>query len=308
MAYNFSTARLYFQRILAPEAEKTVEGSRLKTICFDKTGTLTQNKMQVASVYRFKSAAAVEEVTTRVNEFQPIANLFASCNSVELIGREAKGDEIDLRLFEYVSSRLQESHSAGVVREVRVHGRTLEVLKINQYESQFQSMSVLVRDPQGGRHTVFAKGSPEMIHNYSLLKLKGFEDFVKKLSFGGFRSIGFSCKEVSEAEAQRLMAAGREDFLRETEMLGVVTFVNKLKEDAASTIAALNAADISTKIITGDNIFLGVQTAFATGMITPDKRVIVVEGSKYDRKTGATELLELTRNPAGEISERRIKV
>lgn len=70
-------------------------------------------------------------------------------------------------------------------------------------------------------------------------------------------------------------------------MLGVVTFINQLKNDAVSTITTLMNAEITTKIITGDNIFLGIQTAFATGMIPRDKPVIVVEGSKYDRNTGA---------------------
>lgn len=36
----------------------------------------------------------------------------------------------------------------------------LEVLRINQFESKFQSMSVLVRDAINGRHFIFAKGSP----------------------------------------------------------------------------------------------------------------------------------------------------
>ena len=74
-----------------------------------------------------------------------LSDLFACCNSVVLIGREVKGDEVGLRLFEYVSARLQDSQDSGVVRELKVHGRTLQILRINQYESQFQSMSVLVR-------------------------------------------------------------------------------------------------------------------------------------------------------------------
>jgi hypothetical protein len=64
-----------------------------------------------------------------------VADLFASCNSVETINREVRGDEIDLRLFQYTSSRLQDTQTANVLREVKVHGRTLEVMKINQYES-----------------------------------------------------------------------------------------------------------------------------------------------------------------------------
>ena len=42
-----------------------------------------------------------------------------------MIAKEAKGDEIDLRLFEYVGARIQESKSEEVVRELKVHGRTL---------------------------------------------------------------------------------------------------------------------------------------------------------------------------------------
>ena len=45
LAYSFCLRRLRKQGISGTQAEKTVEGSRLKTICFDKTGTLTQNKM-----------------------------------------------------------------------------------------------------------------------------------------------------------------------------------------------------------------------------------------------------------------------
>lgn len=66
----------------------------------------------------------------------------------------------------------------------------------------------------------------------------------------------------------------------------MVTFINQLKHDAVQTISTLGEAEIITKIITGDNIFLGVQTAFMTGMIPGDKKVIVVEGSKYNPSSG----------------------
>jgi P-type E1-E2 ATPase len=89
----------------------------------------------------------------------------------------------------------------------------------------------------------------------------------------------------------------------DTKLLGVVTFVNKLKDDSFSTIQTLASAGISTKIITGDNIYLGIQTAFATGMIANEKKVIVVEGSKYDKTTNKLISIELTRNQDGTFSE-----
>ena len=67
-------------------------------------------------------------------------------------------------------------------------------------------------------------------------------------------------------------------------------------------------ADINTKIITGDNIFLGVQTAFSTGIINPSKTVIVVEGSNYNTITGGAEVLELSHNESGGIMEERRQI
>ena len=44
---------------------------------------------------------------------------------------------------------------------------SLDVIKINQYESKFQSMSVLVRDNSDKKIYAFCKGSPELILSYS---------------------------------------------------------------------------------------------------------------------------------------------
>lgn len=80
-----------------------------------------------------------------------------------------------------------------------------------------------------------------------------------------------------------------------------MTFVNLLKEDAQSTIEALTESEINTKIITGDNIFLGVQTALMTGMISTGFKVVVLEGAKF--RGQSVEVTELARLPSGEITE-----
>jgi len=73
----------------------------------------------------------------------------------------------------------------------------------------------------------------------------------------------------------------------------VVTFVNLLKDDAKSTITTLTEAEINTKIITGDNIFLGIQTAIFTGMIEQNDKVIVIEGRNYDSLSNSCDVIEL---------------
>jgi cation-transporting ATPase 13A3/4/5 len=302
LAYSFCLVRLSKQNVIGTQAEKTVESSRMKTICFDKTGTLTLNKMEISNVFSFLSGET-REVTSEMEDNELISILFASCNSVELINAEVKGDEIDLRMFDFTRSQLAQGKAAHVVREVHVQGKVVEVLKINQYESQFQSMSVLVREPQSGKFYVFVKGSPEMIHHYSLRKVNGFEKLIKRLSFSGFRSIGFGYKEIQESELQQYMLRSREDFLRDTAIVGVVTFVNQLKADAKATISTLAECDINTKIITGDNIFLGVQTALMIGMIPPNSKITVLEGRKYNKAHNSIEALNLLKGENGEIEE-----
>jgi P-type E1-E2 ATPase len=36
--------------VIGTDCEKTIESSRLETVCFDKTGTLTQNKIEIQGV------------------------------------------------------------------------------------------------------------------------------------------------------------------------------------------------------------------------------------------------------------------
>jgi hypothetical protein len=49
-----------------------------------------------------------------------------------------------------------------------------------------------------------------MIHHYSIKKINNFDNFVKKLSFSGYRSIGFGYKEIKAEEVEGYSLKGRE--------------------------------------------------------------------------------------------------
>jgi P-type E1-E2 ATPase len=52
-------------------------------------------------------------------------------------------------------------------------------------------------------------------------------------------------------------------------MLGLASFLNKLKDDTVEVIHRLRTeVGLSIKMITGDNIFTAVQTAFKSGIIS----------------------------------------
>lgn len=58
----------------------------------------------------------------------------------------------------------------------------MEVLKVHQFESRFQSMSVIARDKTTKEVFVFSKGSPEKLHGASIEKFADFAERMRRLS------------------------------------------------------------------------------------------------------------------------------
>ena len=59
-------------------------------------------------------------------------------------------------------------------------------------------------------------------------------------------------------------------------LLGVVGFENKLKHDTVETIRILMEGGIEPKIITGDNIYIAVETAIRTNILPHGSQIILL--------------------------------
>jgi magnesium-transporting ATPase (P-type) len=160
-------------------------------------------------------------------------------------------------------------------------------------------MSVLVRDRTTNECFVFAKGSPEIIHAHAVEKHAGFDALIKELSLEGFRTIAVAMRRVeSEEEFVRLAGAEREECLRGIRLLGLATFTNQLKEDARQLVETLREAEITVKIITGDNLFVAVQTALALGIVPAGQSVVALEGAKL-QSDGSLRAVAVSRDEGG---------
>lgn len=76
------------------------------------------------------------------------------------------------------------------------------------------------------------------------------------------------------------MKGSRESHLEGITMLGMLVFENKLKPDASETITRLSLADIRSRMITGDNIYIAIETAMRCGILERREEVIVLEGNR----------------------------
>lgn len=81
-------------------------------------------------------------------------------------------------MFHHVNGKIAENSALdathNVLRCISIDDRIYEILRINEYESRFQSMSVLYRNRESKKYYIAAKGSPEMIHNYSQVKINKY--------------------------------------------------------------------------------------------------------------------------------------
>ncbi len=72
------------------------------------------------------------------------------------------------------------------------------------------------------------------------------------------------------------MTGPREIFDKGITALGLVAFENKLKDDTRETILKLVESNIEPKMITGDNIYIAVETGVRAGIIKKDEKVILL--------------------------------
>ena len=90
---------------------------------------------------------------------------------------------------------------------------------------------------------------------------------MKSLSLSGYRTIAIAYKIVDEDEVEVYMKAERAIFEKKVELLGLVAFENKVKSEAKEAMQRLRESNIETKIITGDSIYIAVETALRSGII-----------------------------------------
>lgn len=67
-------------------------------------------------------------------------------------------------------------------------------------------------------------------------------------------------------------------------MLGIVSFTNELKGGVKECIERIREeVHLEQKMITGDNIFTAVKTAFLAGMVSSSEKIVICQGNPGDR-------------------------
>jgi P-type Mg2+ transporter len=195
----------------------------IEVLLTDKTGTLTEGEIVFD--------AALDPAGSPSDELLRVGLL---CNEAVLAsGQLVGGNQLDRALWE--APRARET-DLGASRRIA----TLP------FDYDRRLASVLV--DEGGRRRVIVKGAPEILLERCTTVAPDAERALQEQFSAGSRVIAVAGREVAPDQAS--LAPGDE---RDLTLLGLLTFIDRPKPDAADALARLGALGVDVKIITGDN-------------------------------------------------------
>uniref|UniRef100_A0A8C1IA76 ATPase cation transporting 13A2 n=1 Tax=Cyprinus carpio TaxID=7962 RepID=A0A8C1IA76_CYPCA len=301
-----TTATIYAQNRLKRHGVFCISPPRInicgKTslFCFDKTGTLTEEGLDVWGVMEV-SGAVFSELVPDPLFFPPglMLSALASCHSLAMLGGQAIGDPLELKMIESTGWVMAENEM-GLDSEFGKH-RVLAVMRppapellsqgnsVSQpvaiirrfpFSSSLQRMSVVTVGPGGASPVAFLKGAPEMVATlFCLCALlvtvpSHFSPILREYASQGFRVLGFAYKHLTKETDLSTVERSKD-----MNFLGLLVMKNQVKPESAEVIHTLKLAQLRPVMVTGDNILTAVNVARACGMVPAHDKVIFVHAS-----------------------------
>lgn len=163
-----------------------------------------------------------------------------------------------------------------------------KIERLFQFTPERKRLSVLITRPKGdtleeneNENVFFCKGAPE-----TLLKLfkkesipDNYEEKILDYTMKGYRILAFGYKFIKKEQ----LLDNVQEFESDLIFLGLMLMQNNIKPQTYETIKSLKENDIHVLMITGDNVFTGINAGFASGIIDLTQKVYVcqvAEGKK----------------------------
>ncbi|XP_063297778.1 probable cation-transporting ATPase 13A4 [Pelobates fuscus] len=318
----YGQSRLKKKNIFCISPDRINMCGQLNLFCFDKTGTLTEDGLDLMGIIPSTGKCFSEMLDyTQVNEL-PWGQFFGamtSCHSLIIVDGIMQGDPLDIKMFQATKWVIEDtgidsdggSSQNMVVRPGPDSNMTIQgvtVLFQYPFSSGLQRMSVITKVIGEEELFVYMKGAPEMVTKFCKPETVPFEFFevLEQYTFQGLRVIGVAYKILEHCDD--FDSIEREEVESDLEFLGLLILENRLKPETKPILEELNAANIRTVMITGDNIQTATTVARNCSMIPETSKVILVEARGPEGCSPASITCKLLEYPQGKCNDTYIKV
>lgn len=272
-----------------------------KIICTDKTGTLTENKLNIESLYLYKNHILINQKNFLNKNLTKILTYGILCNSIEYDNQKKNKNKI------YLNNPIDQSF-INLSINLNYNIPNIRKKNIKIFELPFDSDRKLMTTIHQNNKEIFAitKGAPEILfkkcqyieNKEKIIKktksnLKIFEDHLQQMSQKSLRILGISYKKLSSGFNYN-NPKDIKNIEKNLIFLGLISIKDKIKKNAFKTIKILQKANISTIMITGDN--LNTATAIATELKIFNKQKDLTMTGEMLNKITTTELINKIDN------------
>jgi predicted P-type ATPase len=255
-----SARRLQAKRISCQYPEAVLLAGKVDAVFFDKTGTLTQLGLEFVSFEGGNSG-------NRIQIGMAVCHTLTATKNGEIVG-----NQVDLCSFQTTGATLL--HKGSDPPRISLNGETYTVLKRFEFDSRRATQSVIVEDAKQKRQ-IFVKGSPEVIKSLCMESSlpEDFDRTVQESAMAGMYQIAMAHRSYNLS--MELSNVRREDVEGSLTFGGFINFRNPLREETCDVLWQVEESEMTSAMITGDNVFTGIFIARESGMIKPNRNVFV---------------------------------
>lgn len=294
-------------------AVETLGGTNV--ICSDKTGTLTKNQMTVKHIFTITHSFEVTgigyepkgEFLSNMQNINPLDDLVLKecliagmlCNDSNLVAIDnnwrIEGDPTEGSLL--VSAKKSGLSNESVQKE-------MPRIDSIPFESEYQYMATLHKNPTKQNNIIYVKGSVESIISRSsqaLLPSGEIENINEnkiieassQLTKKGLRVLAFACLSVDKSKTE----ISHSDIAENLVFLGLQAMIDPPRPEAITAIRTCHKAGIAVKMITGDHEMTAFSIAQQIGIIKENISKLeyqVLNGKRISELT-EKELIEIVK-------------
>ncbi|XP_075056986.1 putative cation-transporting ATPase 13A4 [Mixophyes fleayi] len=317
----YAQSRLKKKSVFCISPDRINMCGQLNLFCFDKTGTLTEDGLDLMGIILsdgtcFQDMLRHDQMNALT--WGPMFCAMTCCHSLIMVDGKLQGNPLDLKMFEATGWVLEETctdnNEGDTTQNMSIRPgsdawiNTMEGVKVMfqyPFSSAMQRMSVITEVIGVDGLLVYMKGAPEMVTSFCRPETvpKDFLNELEIYTFQGLRVIGVASKLLKNGYRENLDSIDRNEVECDMEFLGLLILENRLKPETKPVLDELNAANIRTVMITGDNTQTATTVAKNCGMIPEGSQVILVEARGPEGCSPAFVTYKLLEYPQSEQNE-----
>ena len=295
LSLAFAMKKLMSDKALVRHLSACETMGSVNCICTDKTGTLTTNHMVVNKIWICQKTTEINsrgsEDVLNISLSEKVLNLLLQSIFQNTSSEVVKGKDLKKNIIGTPTETALMELGMLLGGDFNAYREEDNIVKVEPFNSNKKTMSVLVALPGSGGFQAFCKGASEIILKMcdkivnadgeaiplSEEQRKDITDVINNFACEALRTLCLAFKDINGiSSADSIPEDGYT-------LISVIGIKDPVRPGVREAVKTCLAAGITVRMVTGDNINTAKAIAKECGILTEDG--IAIEGSDFRNKS-----------------------